>query len=372
MVESFPPDDTQSREPIAIIGIGCRFPGDAESPDSLWRNLIGGVDAVREIPADRWAVDRFFDPRGGVPGKTYTRRGGFLRQIDQFEPECFGIAPREAPYIDPQQRLLLEVAWEAMEDGGLVSERLAGTDTGVFIGISTSDYADIQSTIHDMRSVDAHTATGGASSIAANRISYCFDLKGPSMSVDTACSSSLVAVHLACRSIWQGESGIALAGGVNVIVTPGTYVAFSAATMLSRQGVCRAFDADADGFVRGEGAGMVLLKPLSKAIADGDRIYALILGTAVNQDGRTPGITMPDQGQQEALLREVCRQAGVEPRGYPVCRGAWDRHAGRRSDRGQRDRQGARLGAHRRRTPASSVPSRPPSAISRQARGSPG
>jgi acyl transferase domain-containing protein/NADPH:quinone reductase-like Zn-dependent oxidoreductase/SAM-dependent methyltransferase/acyl carrier protein len=302
------------REPIAVIGIGCRFPGGADDPESYWRNLVAGVDAIRRIPDDRWTAARFFDPRPGVPGKTYTERGGFLERIDQFEPECFGIAPREAPTIDPQQRLLLEVAWEAMQDAGQRIERLSGSPTGVFVGISTTDYANIQSTIDDLRGVDAHTATGGAFSIAANRISYCFDLKGPSIAVDTACSSSLTAVHLACGSIWGGESGMALAGGVNVILTPATYVAFSAATMLSRSGLCRAFDADADGFVRGEGAGMVLLKPLSRALSDGDRIYATILATAANQDGRTPGIAVPDPAQQEALLREACRRAGVEPR----------------------------------------------------------
>lgn len=311
--ETSTPADTP-REPIAVIGIGCRFPGRADDPESYWQNLIAGRDAVRAIPEDRWTSARYFDPRVGVPGKTYTERGGFLEKIDGFEPECFGIAPREAPYIDPQQRLLLETAWEALQDGGQVVERLSGSSTGVFVGISTTDYANIQSTVDDMRSVDAHTATGGAFSIAANRISYCFDFKGPSVAVDTACSSSLTAMHLACSSLWSGESELALAGGVNVIVTPATYVAFSAATMLSRQGVCRAFDADADGFVRGEGAGMVLLKPFSRALADGDRIYATILATGVNQDGRTPGITMPDAAQQEALLREICRKAGVAPR----------------------------------------------------------
>ena len=301
-------------EPIAIIGIGCRFPGGADTPEAFWRNLLGGVDAIGDVPRDRWAHERHFDPRPGVPGKTYSRWGGFLSSIDGFEPECFGISPREAAYIDPQQRLLLETAWGAMEDGGQAVERLAGSRTGVFVGISTTDYANLQSTIHDLRSIDVHTATGGAFSVAANRISYCFNLKGPSLAVDTACSSSLVATHLACRSLWEGESELALAGGVNTIISPANYIAFSAATMLSRTGRCRAFDAGADGFVRGEGAGMVLLKPLPQALADGDRVYAVILATAVNQDGRTAGITMPDRDMQETLLRETCRRAGIEPR----------------------------------------------------------
>ncbi len=313
MAEIHPPLDSTPADPIAVIGIGCRFPGDANDPDSFWRNLLAGIDAVGDVPADRWSVPRLFDERPGVPGKSYARWGGFLRRIDEFEPEAFGISPREAHHLDPQQRLLLETVWEALEDGGQPVRDLAGTQTGVFVGVSTTDYANLQSTIHDLRGIDAHTGTGGATSIVANRISYCFDLRGPSIAVDTACSSSLVAVHLACRSLWSGESALALAGGVNVIISASHFVAFSAATMLSPEGRCKAFDAGADGFVRSEGAGMVLLKPVARAIADGDRIYAVVLATGVNQDGRTSGISLPNQASQEALVRETCRRAGVPP-----------------------------------------------------------
>jgi acyl transferase domain-containing protein/NADPH:quinone reductase-like Zn-dependent oxidoreductase/acyl carrier protein len=300
-------------EPIAMIGIGCRFPGDANDPASFWKLLSTGVDAITEIPQDRWNIERYYHPVPGVSGKTYSRWGGFIKGIDQFEPECFGISPREASYIDPQQRLLLEVAWEALEDGGQVIERVAGTNTGVFVGISTTDYAQIQSTFYDSRSISAHTATGGALSIAANRISYCLNLRGPSLAVDTACSSALVATHLACQSLWNHECDLALAGGVNIIVIPETFIGFSAASMLSPDGRCKAFDASANGFVRGEGAGIVVLKPLSKALTDGDPVYAVILGSGVNQDGRTSGIAMPSQAAQAALLRETYRRAGIAP-----------------------------------------------------------
>jgi acyl transferase domain-containing protein/NADPH:quinone reductase-like Zn-dependent oxidoreductase/SAM-dependent methyltransferase/acyl carrier protein len=302
------------REPIAIIGIGCRFPGDANDVASFWKLMSTGVDAITEIPEDRWSIEKNYHSLSGVPGKTYSRWGGFIKGIDHFEPECFGISPREASYIDPQQRLLLEVAWEALEDGGQVIEQLAGTHTGVFVGISTIDYSQIQSSPYDFRSLSAHTATGGVMSIAANRISYCLNLRGPSVAVDTACSSALVATHLACQSIWDGECDLALAGGVNIILIVDNFIAFCAASMLSPDGRCKAFDASANGFVRGEGAGVVVLKPLSKALADGDPVYALIVGSAVNQDGRTSGLSAPSQSAQEAVLQEACRRAGIEPR----------------------------------------------------------
>ena len=237
--------------------------------------------------------------------------------IDEFEPECFGISPREAAYIDPQQRLLLEVAWEAVEDAGYPADALAGTRTGVFIGISTSDYANIQTNPYKLEGLDAHTATGSANSIAANRISYCLNLLGPSFAVDTACSSSLVAVHLARRSLLNGECELALVGSVNVLLTPGPFALFSAASMLSPTGRCKAFDASADGFVRAEGAGAVLLKPLGKALEDNDPVHALLVGSGVNQDGRTSGISFPSQSSQEALLNAVLRDAGVSP--HDVC-----------------------------------------------------
>lgn len=299
--------------PIAIIGMGCRLPGPANSPQALWQLLCAGVDAIREIPADRWHIPSFYDPEPGTPGKTYARWGGFIDGIAQFDAAFFGLSPREAAAMDPQHRLLLEVAYEALEDGGQPLPRLAGSATGVFIGISTHDYSRLQATAEDHSPVNAYTPTGVASSLAANRLSYCFNLRGPSLAVDTACSSALVAVHLACRSLWEGESTLALAGGVNVLLTPETFIGFSQASMLAPDGRCKAFDASGNGFVRSEGVGVVVLKPLAQALADGDPIYALIRGTAVNQDGRTTGIALPNQEAQIAMLRAAYRSAGVNP-----------------------------------------------------------
>ena len=298
-------------EPIAVIGMGCRFPGGANDPDTFWRLLKDGVDAVSDVPPERWSAQYFFDPDPATPGKTYARRGGFLADIDRFDAQFFGIAPREAAFMDPQQRLLLEVCWEALEDAGQVAERLSGSETGVFVGISTHDYGDLQ--MKDLYSTEFYANTGGALSIAANRLSYVFNLRGPSVAVDTACSSSLVAVHLACRSLWDGDCGLAIVGGVNCILSPETTITFSKASMLSPDGRCKSFDAAANGYVRGEGAGVVVLKRLSQALADGDPIYTVVLATAVNQDGRTPGMTMPNVHSQEALLRDAYRRAGVSP-----------------------------------------------------------
>ncbi|MDF5718965.1 MAG: SDR family NAD(P)-dependent oxidoreductase [Rhizonema sp. PD37] len=298
-------------EPIAIIGIGCRFPGGANSPEAFWKLLKSGVDAITEIPADRWNVDSFYDPSGNKPGKMRTRWGGFIDKIDSFDAEFFGISPREASSMDPQQRLLLEVAWEALEDGGQMPENLAGSKTGVFIGISIGDYYDIQ--LRDRDSINAYTNLGGVHCITANRISYILDLKGPSMAVDTACSSALVAVHLACQSIWNGESALAIAGGVNAILKPEATIGFSQASMLSPDGRCKTFDERANGYVRAEGAGIVVLKSLSQAQADSDPIYAVIRGSAVNQDGQTNGITVPNRESQELALQDACLKAGVSP-----------------------------------------------------------
>ena len=297
------------KEPIALIGCGCRFPGGADGPDGFWRLLKDRVDGVGEIPAERWDPDYYYHPDPARPGKVYTRGFGALQGIDLFDAEFFGISPREASRMDPQQRLLLEVAWEALEDAGLVTERLAGSDTGVFVGVSNTDYANLQ--FQDLNSVNAYTNAGGAPSIAANRISYFFDLHGPSMAIDTACSSALVAIHLACQAIWTGESNLALAGGVNVLVRPGPFVGFSKASMLSPTGRCRSFDAAGDGYVRSDGVGIVVLKPLSQALEEDDPIYALIVGTGVNSDGRTTGLSLPNQKTQEKLLRQVYGQAGV-------------------------------------------------------------
>jgi acyl transferase domain-containing protein/acyl-CoA synthetase (AMP-forming)/AMP-acid ligase II/acyl carrier protein len=293
---------TSPDEPIAIIGIGCRFPG-ADGPASFWRLLSGGVDAISEVPPDRWDAD--------AAVTAATRWGGFLDQVDQFDAQFFGISPREAARMDPQQRLLLEVAWEAMEDGGQVPERLAGSQTGVFIGISTNDYANLQLGRPD--EIDAYSGTGNALSIAANRLSYFYDFRGPSMAIDTACSSSLVAVHLACRSLRESECTLAVAGGANVILSPALGLNFSKAGVLAADGRCKVFDARADGYVRGEGAGIVVLKLLSRALADGDPIHAVIRGSATNQDGRTNGLMAPSRGSQEAVLVEAYRRAGLSP-----------------------------------------------------------
>ena len=297
-------------EPIAIIGIGCRFPG-AKSPEAFWQLLRDGVDAITEVPADRWDIDALYDPNPATPGKMNTRWGGFLKQVDQFDAQFFGIIPREASSMDPQQRLLLEVAWEAIEDAGQIPERLANTPTGVFIGISTYDYGDLLLKAYGPG--DPYAGTGNTLCIAANRLSYVFDFRGPSLAVDTACSSSLVAVHLACRSLWQGECTMALAGGVNVILLPQININFTKAGFLANDGRCKTFDARANGYVRSEGAGVVILKPLSQALSDGDSIYAVIRGGAVNQDGRSNGLMAPNRWAQEAVVREAYQQAGVSP-----------------------------------------------------------
>jgi len=303
----------EEHEALAIIGIGCRFPGDANDTETYWSILRNGVDALIEVPPDRWDLRTYYDPEPGKPGKTNVRHGGFIKDIDRFDADFFGISPREASRMDPQQRLVLEVGWEALEDGGQVLERLAGRSTGVFIGMSSFDYSLIQTGYRDRNAVDVYTNTGGALSIAANRISYCLNFKGPSLVVDTACSSALTAVHLACQSIRKKECELALAGGVHVLLTPGPYLGFSKLAMLSSDGRCKAFDARANGFVRSEGAGIVLLKPLSLALADGDRVYAMIRGSAINQDGRTSGLTVPSQQAQEEVLRAAYRDAGVDP-----------------------------------------------------------
>ncbi len=304
-------DLKNAQTPIAIVGIGCRFPGDVTGPESFWRFLMAGTDAVgEEIPARRWDMHRYYHPDPTRPGKLYCPRAAFLSEIDQFDASFFGIPPGEASRMDPQQRILLEVCWEALEDGGLVPQELAGSRTGVFIGISSNDYGMLQ--IQDVTSVNAYTNAGETCSIASNRVSYLFDFHGPSFSVDTACSSSMVALHLACESLSRGECSLALAGGVSIVLEPALSVGLSKAYMLSPHGQCRAFDAEANGYVRGEGAGVVVLKPLDQALADGDSIYAVLLATGINQDGRTPGLHQPSRAAQEALLRQVYAQAGVD------------------------------------------------------------
>ncbi|MEX1044689.1 MAG: SDR family NAD(P)-dependent oxidoreductase [Chthoniobacterales bacterium] len=293
--------------------MGCRFPGGLNNPEDFWNFLLEGREAVSEIPADRWNIARFHDTEAGLPGKSIAKRGGFINGIDQFDPQFFGISPREAPSIDPQQRLLLETAWEAMEDAGLVLDLGNGTDIGVFVGVSHNDYQSIQGGGGDRSRICAHTPTGHAHSIAANRISYCFNLTGPSIAMDTACSAALTAVHIACEQLAAGHCPVAMAGGVTVMITPEGFIGFSRASMLSPEGRCKAFDASADGFVRGEGAGMVVLKPLARALADGDPVYAVIRATATNQDGHTNGISLPGQKAQARLVKKACVIAGIDP-----------------------------------------------------------
>lgn len=300
---------TASTDPIAIVGIGCRFPG-ARGTKAFWTLLRDGVDAVGPVPQGRWRDD-LYHPEPGTRGRHYSPRGGFLDAVDAFDAGFFDISPNEADRMDPQQRILLETTWEAFEDAGIPVSALAGTDTGVFVGLSTSDYRALQFGSADW--LDHHAGTGNAASIAANRISYLFDLQGPSLAVDTACSSSLLAVHLASESLRQGECGVAVAGGVNLMVTPDLTVAFSQARMLSPDGKCKAFDAGADGYVRGEGCGMVVLKRLSDAVRDGDPIVAVIRGSAVNQDGRTNGLTAPNGVSQQRVIRQALSRAGVAP-----------------------------------------------------------
>jgi len=298
-------------EPIAIIGISCRFPGGARDPQSFWTFLREGGDAITEVPPDRWDWRAFCDPGPVTPGKINTRWGGFIQQLADFDATAFGISPREAERMDPQQRLLLEAAWEALEDAGLMIERLRGTRTGVFIGCSAGDYARLQ--LSDPFQIDALVGVGNIVSMAASRISYWFDFRGPSMVIDTACSSSLVAIHLACQSLRTGESTIALAGGVNAILLPETHIIFSKAGLIAPDGACKVFDERADGYARGEGVGLLALKPLSQALADADSIYAVIRGSAVNQDGRSNGITAPNRQAQEAVLQDAYRNAGILP-----------------------------------------------------------
>ncbi|HEX2916147.1 MAG TPA: SDR family NAD(P)-dependent oxidoreductase [Chloroflexia bacterium] len=297
-------------EPVAVVGIGCRFPG-ARNKTEFWELLCEGRDSVTEVPSDRWNADDFYDPDSNVPGKMTTRWGGFLPDLDQFEPLFFNISPREAVHLDPRQRLILESAWEALEDAGIAPDKLAGSQTGIFISTLGSDYGNLM--FDDIGRIEAFSGAGAADSILANRLSYFLDLQGPSLSLDTACSGSLVAVHLACQSIRSGESSLALVGGVNVILKPDANIFFSKAEALAPDGRCKVFDARANGIVRSEGAGVVVLKALSQALADGDQIYAVIRGSAVNSDGRSKGIMAPDKQAQQAVLRRAYQQAGVSP-----------------------------------------------------------
>jgi acyl transferase domain-containing protein/ubiquinone/menaquinone biosynthesis C-methylase UbiE len=308
-------EQRQQDEAIAIIGIGCRIPGGGVDAQSFWRLMRDGVDATSDVPPQRWDAAALHHPDPAEPGRIATRRGGFLQgPVDTFDAGFFGISPREAQGMDPQQRLLLEVAWEALEHAGQAPDRLERSATGVFVGVCGGDYAHLQLQSGDRALLDAHFTSGMAHSIVSGRLSYLLGLQGPSLSIDTACSSSLVAVHLACQSLQRGESRMALAGGVNLILAPDLYIALSHSRMLAPDGRCKTFDAAADGFGRGEGCGVVVLKRLVDAQAEGDRILAVIRGSAVNQDGPSSGLTAPSGPAQEAVVRAALARAQIAPR----------------------------------------------------------
>ncbi|MGB8690433.1 MAG: type I polyketide synthase, partial [Microcoleus sp.] len=318
--------EREKTEPIAIIGVGCRFPGNVNDSASFWRLLHDGVDAVTEIPSDRWDIDAFYDPDPKAAFKAYTKQGSFIQQVDQFDPLFFGISPREATSLDPQQRLLLEVTWEALENAGIAPNQLRNSRTGVYVGICTDDYVSNQivNTVTQLvtqsitnqeisTSVDAYTGIGSARSIAVGRISHFLGLQGPNIQLDTACSSSLVAVHLACCGLRLKESNLALVGGVNLILFPGNTVARCQIKALAPDGRCKTFDASADGYGQGEGCGMVVLKRLSDAINDGDTILAVIRGSATNHDGPSGGLTVPNKRAQKDVIQQSLKNARVEP-----------------------------------------------------------
>ena len=317
------------RDPIAIVGIGCRFPG-AAGPAAFWRLLKNGIHVVGRVPRSRFDADALFDPEPATPGKVSTEWGGFLDHIEDFDAEFFGISPREAERLDPQQRLLLETSWEALEDGGIVPDRLQGTQTGVFVGMWINEYE--ARLFRDPRAIDFYMTIGSGRYSAAGRLSYFFGLQGPSLTVDTGCSASLVAVHLACQSLWSGETTVALAAGVNAILEPNITIAYSQSRMMATDGRCKFGDARADGYVRSEGAGVVVLKPLARALADGDRIYATILRQRRQQ--RRPQQRVPDDAWRRRPGGDAA--AGLSPRRRVarrgrLRRGAWHRHPRRRS-----------------------------------------
>lgn len=306
--------EARRAEPIAIVGIGCRLPGGVDSPDALWDLLCRETDTARAVPADRWAEDSFYSRSADASGRTHAARAHFLDgHVDAFDAPFFGISVKEALAMDPQQRLLLELGWEALEDAGIDPASLRGSPTGVYVGISSDDYAQAHRHSGRLELIDGYSLTGTCLAPAAGRMSYTFGFEGPSMAIDTACSSSLVAVHLACQSLRDGETDVALAAGVNLILSPVFHIASSKLGTISPDGLCKTFDASADGYGRGEGCGVIVLKRLSDARADGDRILAVIRGSAVNQDGKSNGLTAPNGLAQERVIREALARAGLAP-----------------------------------------------------------
>ncbi|MCV7067233.1 SDR family NAD(P)-dependent oxidoreductase [Mycolicibacterium farcinogenes] len=303
------PSVTRADDPIAIVAVSCRFPG-APDPEAFWDLLAGGVDAIREVPEDRFDIDEFYDPDPDVPGKTYTRFGGFLDGIDGFDPEFFGISPREAVWIEPQQRLMLETVWEGLERAGYAPSALRGSRTGIFTGVAANEYAHLLSA-EPIDKIEPHFITGNALNAISGRVAFALGFEGPAVAIDTACSSALVAIHQACQALRAGDCDMALAGGVNVLLSPVTVVAASRARMLSPVGRCKTFDSSADGYVRSEGCGILVLKRLSDAERDGDRVCAIIPASAVNQDGASSGLTVPNGGAQQRLIGSVLNRAGL-------------------------------------------------------------
>ncbi|HJT92102.1 MAG TPA: type I polyketide synthase, partial [Mycobacterium sp.] len=297
---------------FAIVGYAARFPG-APDADGFWDVLREGRDAISDVPRDRWDVDEFFDPEPGAPGKVVTRRAGFVDDVTGFDAPFFGMSTREVRMMDPQHRLLLETAWRAVEHAGTAPSALAGTNTGVFVGLATHDYLGMASDELTYPEIEAYMAIGTSNAAAAGRISYRLGLQGPAVAVDTACSSSLVAIHQACQALRLGECDLALAGGANVLLTPATMITFSNAQMLAPDGRCKTFDAAADGYVRGEGCGVIVVKRLEDAIRDGDRIRAVIRGSAINQDGASGGLTVPNGVAQQRVIADALRRADLEP-----------------------------------------------------------
>ena len=296
--------------PVAVIGMGCRLPGGIDSPEQLWEALLRGDDLVTEVPADRWDADEYYDPEPGVPGRSVSRWGAFLDDVAGFDSEFFGMGEREATAIDPQHRLMLETSWEAIEHAGINPATVTGSQTGVFVGLTHGDYALLAA---DARALEGpYGFTGTNFSMASGRIAYALGVHGPAVTVDTACSSSLLALHMACRSLHEGESDLALAGGATVILEPRKSASGSAQGMLSPTGRCHAFDVAADGFVSSEGCAVVLLKRLLDALWDGDRILAVVRGTAANQDGHTVNIATPSLEAQAVVYRAALAAAGVD------------------------------------------------------------
>lgn len=303
--------ETEQQEPIAIVGMSIRAPGGVRDLAGYAKLLWSGTDAITEIPSSRWPMAPWYDESQDAPGKMYTRFGGFIDDVDQFDADFFGISPVEASSMDPQQRIVLELSWEALEHAGHAPSSLAGTRAGVYLGISNGDYG--RALFAHPELIDPYFSPGNAYSVAAGRVSYTLDVHGPAIAIDTACSSSLVALHLACQGLRQGDCDLALAGGMNLILTPELNVNFSKAGMMSRDGRCHTFDADATGYVRGEGGGMIVLRRLRDAQRDGDRVLAVVRGSAVNQDGRSNGLLAPNGPAQEAVVRSALRAAGIAP-----------------------------------------------------------